>query len=101
MVQYNSWKGGGLIAVSYEARMFGVKRYLCDIDNFLCKIWGHLSPLSVEIYCVISSSMRGSEAKEVCPEIQLVQVPVARGKADLSVYRNAGSEVKRLRKPSL
>ncbi|XP_022885572.1 DNA polymerase eta isoform X3 [Olea europaea var. sylvestris] len=64
VVQYNSWKGGGLIAVSYEARMFGVKR-----------------------------SMRGSEAKEVCPEIQLVQVPVARGKADLSVYRNAGSEV--------
>jgi nucleotidyltransferase/DNA polymerase involved in DNA repair len=27
VVQYNSWKGGGLIAVSYEARKFGVKRY--------------------------------------------------------------------------
>lgn len=26
VVQYNSWKGGGLIAVSYEARKFGVKR---------------------------------------------------------------------------
>jgi DNA polymerase eta len=26
MVQYNDWKGGGLIAVSYEARKFGVKR---------------------------------------------------------------------------
>lgn len=37
--------------------------------------------------------MRGDEAKEVCPQIQLVQVPVARGKADLSTYRNAGSEV--------
>lgn len=37
--------------------------------------------------------MRGDEAKEVCPEIQLVQVPVARGKADLNTYRNAGSEV--------
>lgn len=37
--------------------------------------------------------MRGDEAKEVCPEIQLVRVPVARGKADLSTYRNAGSEV--------
>ncbi|KAJ8529048.1 hypothetical protein K7X08_035883 [Anisodus acutangulus] len=64
VVQYNSWQGGGLIAVSYEARKFGVKR-----------------------------SMRGDEAKQVCPEIQLVQVPVARGKADLNDYRNAGSEV--------
>ncbi|CAI0464431.1 unnamed protein product [Linum tenue] len=64
VVQYNEWKGGGLIAVSYEARGFGVKR-----------------------------SMRGDEAKQVCPQIHLVQVPVARGKADLSTYRNAGSEV--------
>ncbi|XP_043688856.1 DNA polymerase eta isoform X2 [Telopea speciosissima] len=64
VVQYNSWKGGGLIAVSYEARKYGVKR-----------------------------SMRGDEAKEVCPQIHLVQVPVARGKADLNLYRNAGSEV--------
>ncbi|XP_021608536.1 DNA polymerase eta isoform X3 [Manihot esculenta] len=64
VVQYNEWKGGALIAVSYEARNFGVKR-----------------------------SMRGDEAKQVCPQIQLVQVPVARGKADLNAYRNAGSEV--------
>ena len=39
------------------------------------------------------SHMRGHEAKEACPQINLVQVPVARGKADLSTYRNAGSEV--------
>ncbi|CAB4307226.1 unnamed protein product [Prunus armeniaca] len=64
VVQYNAWKGGALIAVSYEARKYGVKR-----------------------------SMRGAESKQVCPQIQLVQVPVARGKADLSTYRNAGSEV--------
>ncbi|VAH79840.1 unnamed protein product [Triticum turgidum subsp. durum] len=64
VVQYNDWKGGGLIAVSYEARKFGVKR-----------------------------SMRGDEAKNVCPGINLVQVPVSRDKADLNVYRNAGSEV--------
>ncbi|XP_021743146.1 DNA polymerase eta-like isoform X2 [Chenopodium quinoa] len=64
VVQYNEWKGGGLIAVSYEARKYGVKR-----------------------------SMRGDEAKSVCPQIQLVQVPIARGKADLSIYRDAGSEV--------
>ncbi|GAB4840871.1 hypothetical protein Ancab_021631 [Ancistrocladus abbreviatus] len=64
VIQYNSWKGGALIAVSYEARKCGVKR-----------------------------SMRGDEAKKVCPEIQLVQVPVSRGKADLNTYRAAGSEV--------
>lgn len=40
-------------------------------------------------------SMRGDEAKNVCPQIQLVRVPVARGKADLSIYRNAGSEVEK------
>lgn len=43
---------------------------------------------------LVSRSMRGDEAKKVCPEIQLVRVPVARGKADLSIYRNAGSEVR-------
>ncbi|CAL9241922.1 unnamed protein product [Arabidopsis halleri] len=64
VVQYNEWQGGGLIAVSYEARKCGVKR-----------------------------SMRGDEAKTACPQIQLVQVPVARGKADLNLYRSAGSEV--------
>ncbi|XP_020408301.1 DNA polymerase eta, partial [Zea mays] len=64
VVQYNGWKGGGLIAVSYEARGFGVKR-----------------------------SMRGDEAKRVCPGINLVQVPVARGKANLNLYRSAGAEV--------
>ncbi|KAK8472366.1 hypothetical protein PHAVU_002G188000 [Phaseolus vulgaris] len=64
VIQYNSYKGGALIAVSYEARRCGVKR-----------------------------SMRGDEAKEACPQIELVQVPVARGKADLNSYRNAGSEV--------
>lgn len=39
--------------------------------------------------------MRGEEAKAACPDIQLVQVPVARGKADLNTYRTAGSEVVR------
>ncbi|ERN14955.1 DNA polymerase eta isoform X1 [Amborella trichopoda] len=64
VIQYNSWKGGALIAVGYEARAFGVKR-----------------------------SMRGDEAKKVCPDIQLIQVPVARDKSDLTLYRDAGSEV--------
>lgn len=43
---------------------------------------------------MVLSSMRGDEAKQVCPQIQLVQVPVARGKADLNTYRDAGSEVR-------
>ncbi|AQL00729.1 DNA polymerase eta [Zea mays] len=38
-------------------------------------------------------SMRGDEAKRVCPGINLVQVPVARGKANLNLYRSAGVEV--------
>ena len=37
--------------------------------------------------------MRGDEAREQCPEIQLTRVPVVRGKADLTRYRDAGDEV--------
>ena len=60
------WKRSfvSIIAVSYEARRFGVNR-----------------------------SMRGDEAKEKCPEIILVRVPEARGKANLTLYREAGAEV--------
>ena len=64
VVQYNSWKGGGIIAVNYEARAFGVTR-----------------------------QMRGDEAKKKCEDIILVQVPEVRGKADLTKYRDAGKEV--------
>ncbi|XP_072032430.1 DNA polymerase eta-like [Amphiura filiformis] len=64
VVQYNQWKGGGIIAVSYEARAHGVTR-----------------------------QMRGDEAKRKCPLIQLVSVPVNREKADLTRYREAGAEV--------
>ncbi|XP_041468176.1 DNA polymerase eta-like [Lytechinus variegatus] len=64
VVQYNSWKGGAIIAVSYEARKFGVTR-----------------------------QMRGQEARQKCPDIQLVTVPEKRGKADLTRYREAGAEV--------
>jgi len=64
VVQYKTWKGGGIIAVSYEARDFGVTR-----------------------------TMRGDEAKEKCPDITLVRVPEARGKANLTHYREAGAEV--------
>ena len=64
VVQYNAWKGGGIIAVNYEARAFGVTR-----------------------------QMRGDDAKEKCPDIVLVRVPEVRGKADLTKYRDAGKEV--------
>lgn len=37
--------------------------------------------------------MRGDEAKAKCPDIILVSVPEARGKADLTKYREAGGEV--------
>ena len=55
---------GSIIAVSYEARAHGVKR-----------------------------GMRGDEARRAHAEVQLVQVPVKHGKADLTLYRAAGKEV--------
>lgn len=64
VVQYNAWKGGGIIAVNYAARAAGVTRH-----------------------------MRGDEAKEHCPDIELVKVPNVNQKADLSKYRNAGKQV--------
>lgn len=53
-----------IIAVNYPARAKGVTRH-----------------------------MRGDEAREQCPEIELVKVPNIREKADLSKYRNAGKQV--------
>lgn len=53
-----------IIAVNYPARAQGVTRH-----------------------------MRGDEAKEQCPDIELVKVPNIREKADLSKYRNAGKQV--------
>ncbi|CAB1119364.1 unnamed protein product [Ectocarpus sp. CCAP 1310/34] len=53
-----------IIAVSYEARPFGVKR-----------------------------GMKAGDARKVCPELALVQVPTRNGKADISLYRHAGERV--------
>ncbi|XP_046495277.1 DNA polymerase eta [Equus quagga] len=64
VVQYTAWKGGGIVAVSYEARAFGVTR-----------------------------SMWADEAKKLCPDLLLVEVPESRGKADLTKYREASVEV--------
>nr|CAH7757558.1 unnamed protein product [Callosobruchus chinensis] len=64
VVQYNPWRGGGIIAVNYPARDKGVTRH-----------------------------MRGDEAKQKCPDIVLARVPQVRGKADISKYREAGNRV--------
>ncbi|KAF1593887.1 DNA polymerase eta, partial [Eudyptes moseleyi] len=64
VVQYTEWQGGGIIAVSYEARAFGVSR-----------------------------GMWATEARALCPELALARVPQARGKADLTRYREASVEV--------
>ncbi|CAH1973587.1 unnamed protein product [Acanthoscelides obtectus] len=64
VVQYNPWRGGGIIAVNYPARDKGVTRH-----------------------------MRGDEAKRKCPNIVLARVPQVRGKADISKYREAGNKV--------
>jgi DNA polymerase eta len=58
---------GSLIAVDYAARAAGVRR-----------------------------NMRGGEARALCPDLQLVQVPTAHGKADLTIYRDAGSQVQKI-----
>ena len=55
---------GSMIAVSYEARAANVKR-----------------------------GDRGIEAVAKCPGLYIVQVPVKRGKADLTMYRNASSRI--------
>ncbi|XP_072356873.1 DNA polymerase eta-like [Scyliorhinus torazame] len=64
VVQYKTWQGGGIIAVSYEARAYGVTR-----------------------------GMRGMEAQKKCPQLQLARIPQAHGKADLSKYREASVQV--------
>ena len=58
------YQNGSSIAVSYEARAKGVKR-----------------------------GMRGSEMIALCPNLMMVTVPTAHGKADLTIYRDAGNKV--------
>lgn len=41
----------------------------------------------------VTRHMRGDQAKEHCPEIELVKVPSVREKADLTKYREAGKDV--------
>ena len=38
-------------------------------------------------------NMRGDAARRACPDMILVQVPTAHGKADLTIYREAGKQV--------
>lgn len=70
---------GSLIAVSYPARAHGVKRYA--------------QPTPYHIPALLTSNMRGDEARRLCPALQLVQVPTAHGKADLTLYRAEGAKV--------
>ncbi|XP_075249301.1 DNA polymerase eta-like isoform X1 [Convolutriloba macropyga] len=64
VVQYKPFRGGGIIAINYEARAKGVKR-----------------------------GMMGEDAKQVCPEMETVFVKESRGKADLTKYRQASAQV--------
>jgi nucleotidyltransferase/DNA polymerase involved in DNA repair len=63
-VRSNDDTNGSLIAVSYEARASGVKR-----------------------------NQRGHAACALCPELNIVQVPVKHGKADLTMYRQASKRL--------
>uniref|UniRef100_A0A8D3BGB8 DNA polymerase eta n=1 Tax=Scophthalmus maximus TaxID=52904 RepID=A0A8D3BGB8_SCOMX len=64
VAQYKTWKGGGIIAVSYEARAHGVTR-----------------------------NMWVDDAKKLCPNLQVARVRESHGKADLTHYRDASVEV--------
>ncbi|TKR77362.1 hypothetical protein L596_018354 [Steinernema carpocapsae] len=66
VVQNGVFRGGGIIALSYEARDKGVKR-----------------------------GMFGDEATKKCPDLHLAKVPVGEhaDKADLTRYREASGEV--------
>ncbi|XP_016382619.1 DNA polymerase eta [Sinocyclocheilus rhinocerous] len=64
VAQYKTWKGGGIIAVSYEARADGVSR-----------------------------NMWADDARRLCPDLQVARVREAHGKADLTPYREASVEV--------
>ncbi|KAJ0004735.1 hypothetical protein NQD34_010949 [Periophthalmus magnuspinnatus] len=55
VAQYKTWKGGGIIAVSYEARAYGVKR-----------------------------NMWVDDAKKLCPNLEVARVRESHGKADLT-----------------
>lgn len=64
VAQYKTWKGGGIIAVSYEARAHGVTR-----------------------------NMWVEDAKKLCPALQVARVRESHGKADLTLYKEASVEV--------
>lgn len=64
VAQYKTWRGGGIIAVSYEARAHGVSR-----------------------------NMWADDARKLCPDLQVARVREAHGKADLTFYREASVEV--------
>ncbi|KAM3606534.1 uncharacterized protein V6R79_018181 [Siganus canaliculatus] len=64
VAQYKTWKGGSIIAVSYEARAHGVSR-----------------------------NMWVDDAKKLCPDLQVARVRESHGKADLTLYREASVEV--------
>ncbi|CAD5122890.1 DgyrCDS11291 [Dimorphilus gyrociliatus] len=64
VVQYRLYRGGGVLAVSYEARKFGIKR-----------------------------GMMADEACELCPELCIARVQETNGKANIQRYRDAGADV--------
>ncbi|XP_072293156.1 DNA polymerase eta [Eucyclogobius newberryi] len=64
VAQYKTWKGGGIIAVSYEARADGVTK-----------------------------NMWVDDAKQLCPDLEVARVRESHGKADLTPYREASVEV--------
>ena len=61
--------------------------------NYTALMFCIFLPQSSADAAVFCRGMRGDQARKVCPEVQLVQVPTAHGKADLTMYRDAGKKV--------
>ncbi len=88
---------GSLIAVSYEARASGVKRCVFRINLTSALLQCRDDTPAVRVrkqgeHC--RRNMRGDDARAACPELQIVQVPTAHGKADLTFYRSTGKKVR-------
>lgn len=77
-----------LLVSSGEQQQSGNEAFLKVLTVYPSQ--GNFTECSLIVLC---SGMRGDQARKVCPEVQLVQVPTAHGKADLTLYRDAGKQV--------
>ena len=87
---------GSLIAVSYEARAAGSCTPHPRKHHNSIPPLPRLTPPPTHAFTHahrVKRQMRGKEARAACPDLILIQVPVANKKSNINVYREAGAEV--------